>query len=356
MLWKCEWTELRPPKSPYPPVHLRDALANLLDLTPQEVGYPATLWQAISVEGVTAQVAKLYKGLLGRNLNQYSVALRSGPGASAKRVAASCGPTNRGVSPKRNSPAPPWTRSGGRLGSGDAVLRAADVQGLLDAPASRSGRHQRATPRLKEQLETGTIRPGARATRFGAHRPRRNGPAPPTRTRMLWGPHSNKDMLYSVRESPTGSGSCGACRSDRSRRARAPDRALSAAQGYAVGGGPTPDLSTHGEQVLRGRWRSVELVGLGDAGRVGSGLSSPTLPLLRLRWVPRPPDVQPHQQHPRRQDHRPPREPGDHRRLLRRLNVLNRRRADPLPPVTKYRCVLIPSGVHVTNVTMSRSL
>ena len=140
VLWECEWAELRPPKSPDLPVHLRDALADLLDLTPEEVGSPATLWQAISVKGVTAQVAKLYKSFLGRNLNPYSVVLWSGPGDSAKRVTASRGPTIRGATPQRDAPVPPWTRSGGWLGTGDAVLRtAADVQGLLDVLARPLG-------------------------------------------------------------------------------------------------------------------------------------------------------------------------------------------------------------------------
>ena len=83
-LWECRWAEPRPPEDPDLPGKLRDELAELLDLTPEEVACPAELWEAISVKGAAKPVAKLYRRLLGGGLNPSRCCYGQGPGSAPK--------------------------------------------------------------------------------------------------------------------------------------------------------------------------------------------------------------------------------------------------------------------------------
>lgn len=86
------------------------------------VDLPA-LWAALSIKGAAAKVAKIYLALLHTtDLNPFSLLLWSGPTPHASKVYPSIGMTIRGVPDNRQGAVQPWPRSGGWLGTGDAVL------------------------------------------------------------------------------------------------------------------------------------------------------------------------------------------------------------------------------------------
>jgi len=139
-LWEYRWREHRAVSAvPGLPAALKSGLATVLGLTAQQVESPQAVWHAIAAKDKWKDVAALYRKLIGKkDLNPYSLVLWSGTGQSGLRVNASRGVTLRGITPQQDGALPPWLRSGGWLGTGDADLRSpADVDLLFRRLSSR---------------------------------------------------------------------------------------------------------------------------------------------------------------------------------------------------------------------------
>lgn len=134
VLWEYRWREHRAPAAAASRLNatLKSKLALLLNLTPKQVESPPDVWKAISAANQWKAVATLYKQHLNtKDLNPYSLVLWSGPGRFAKMITASRGATLRGIYPQRDGALPAWLRSGGWLGTGDAVLSSKQDVDLL---------------------------------------------------------------------------------------------------------------------------------------------------------------------------------------------------------------------------------
>lgn len=95
----------------------------MLGILPSDVDDPVLLWKAIAVKDAWKTVKDIYLAELGvADLNPYSLLLWSGPGADVTRVFASVGMTLRALTAHGTAAMPPWTRSGGWLGTGDARM------------------------------------------------------------------------------------------------------------------------------------------------------------------------------------------------------------------------------------------
>ncbi|MBD8515319.1 hypothetical protein IFU11_00045 [Plantibacter sp. CFBP 8804] len=134
VIWAYQWRVHRAlPAGSVLPASLAQGLMKLLGLSPREVVSPEDVWRAISAKNRWRDVADLYRKLLThRDLNPYSLVLWSGPGPNVRRVTTSRGVTLRGLYPLGDGALRPWFRSGGWLGTGDAMLRSSvDVDKLI---------------------------------------------------------------------------------------------------------------------------------------------------------------------------------------------------------------------------------
>lgn len=125
-LWQYRWREHRQLDADEKdvPSNLAQALAQDLEITVEEVASPSDLWSAIAAKDAWKTVGDIYRQELPTSdLNPYSLMLWSGPGPGARQIHASRGATLRNLDNQTDRALKVWGRTGGWLGTGDAVLK-----------------------------------------------------------------------------------------------------------------------------------------------------------------------------------------------------------------------------------------